>query len=134
MTQEQIKQNAEEYYDKLGSITIGVENEPNSIVDAYIAGAHSLDDEIARLKAEIEDDNAVIRQLKAELAKAKNPWVSVEERLPKTSDWVLVRREVAYFVFRAYYKHHTWYADSSFGEFEIEPPTHWMPIPEGGNV
>lgn len=57
MTDEQIKQNAEEYYDKLDLITIEVENEPNSIVEAYVAGAHSRDEEIKHLEEQLKLNN-----------------------------------------------------------------------------
>lgn len=61
MTKEQIKQNAEEYYQKLDSITIEDPREPNvnSIIDAYLAGAQCADEH------------------------SESHWISPKERLPE---------------------------------------------------
>ena len=64
MTDEQIKQNAEQYYQKLDSITIEDPREPNvnSIIDAYIAGAHSRDEEIEKLEGLLDKAVQMLRE------------------------------------------------------------------------
>ena len=138
MTDEQIKQNAEEYYDKLGSITIEVENEPNSIVDAYIAGAHSRDEEINKLKKLYEE--ALHKYYEAE-CKLRNQWISVEQQLPEIEDekeertgevFVCIKDDV-YLVAHYSYFYKAWYAFSDKGGCmyrKIRTPRYWMPIPE----
>lgn len=128
MTDEQIKQNAEEYYDKLDLITIEVENEPNSIVEAYVAGAHNRNEEIEMWKRVVEE-----RQL--EIEKLRNPLISVTDQLPEKSK-----------------KYKGWLSDTVFvitnkndgtsARYDHETKTwcpakilqgsiaHWMPIPE----
>lgn len=90
-----IRNNAEEYYEGLDNITIEVENEPNSIVEAYIEGARSRDVEIEHLESELKtlsvllEKNGVIKfanlhtQMELELMRLRNPWVSVDVRLPE---------------------------------------------------
>ena len=81
MTEEQIKQNALKASKEHGNFNYQCQSE--AFYKGYIEGAHSRDEEFALLKAEIEDDNAVIKQLKAELAKAKNPWRDAKTDSPK---------------------------------------------------
>lgn len=145
MTEEQIKQNAERY--AIGRAKLLCPMDAKSIhtlhgtkedyKEVFLAGAHSRDEEFALLKAEIEDDNAVMKQLKAELAKAKNPWVSVNERLPKKmpkldySEVVLVRNKNGE-VGKARYCHQGYMAPRwehwLYGS-GIPSPDYWMPIP-----
>ena len=96
MTDKQIKQNAEEYadalYDRKYQNELWREN-----YGAHIAGAHSRDEEIKELKEEIESmkenekelfegfkkRGTKLAELMKENVKLRNPWISVEERLPE---------------------------------------------------
>ena len=98
MTNEEIKQNAEEYatenygeYDEHDYTDHSCSNRFHAISEkAFIAGARSRDGEIKELKlklanksgevADIEVENAL---LKIKLNKLSNPWISVDERLPE---------------------------------------------------
>ena len=86
MTDEQIKQNTEAYADKAAPITEQKTGIPLAIHTAakvaYLAGAHSRDEEIKELEERIKalDMNLVEQQL--ENQQLRNPWISVEERLP----------------------------------------------------
>lgn len=125
MTEEQIKQNAETAYP-------GFED----LQAVYIEGAHSRDEEFVRLKAEIEDDNAVIRQLKAELAKAQNPWIDVQTDTPKEGQEVFAHLPNlcgGEYCKLTYLGNYRWSQDE--GECTIEftdRVLRWMPIPKGG--
>lgn len=92
MTEEQLKQNAEEYYQKLDSITIEDPREPNvnSIIDAYTAGAHSRDEEIVGYQMQINMTADALQQCMDELKQLRNPWISVKERLPENNCVVFV--------------------------------------------
>ena len=101
MTEEQIKHNAELYenrYEIRG--TSDGEFRYMDKKDAYIAGAHSRDEEVEGLKKKLEDmtilknffassldiydkDN---KQLQDELNIHRNQWISVKERLPQKKD------------------------------------------------
>lgn len=83
MTEEQIKQNAEAY----------AKNSPNRDAEcviekkyAYLAGAHSRDEEITAL-------NDLLDVYEQELDKLRNPWISVEDRLPEEFQMVIVRMQ-----------------------------------------
>ena len=101
MTEEQIKHNAEQYANRY-EIRGTSEGEFRYMdkKDAYIAGAHSRDEEIEVLKKKLEDitilkdffassldiydkDN---RELQNELNIHCNQWISVKERLPQKKD------------------------------------------------
>ena len=101
MTEEQIKHNAEQYANRY-EIRGTSEGEFRYMdkKDAYIAGAHSRDEEIEVLKKKLEDitilkdffassldiydkDN---RELQNELNIHCNQWISVKDRLPKKKD------------------------------------------------
>ena len=160
MTQEQIKQNAEAYA-KAHTPLDNWESDKVLARNAYIAGAHSLSDEVSRLEtinkalrkelktndwerrnlAEIcSSQTDEIAKLKDELAKTKNPWVSVEERLPEKmpkSDYskvVLIKYEEGD-ICKARYCHQG-YAAPRWEHWQygsgIPTPKYWMSIPEGG--
>lgn len=85
MTEEQIEQNAEEYSKK----NYGIPFEDNSSMnveiseESYIAGAHSRDEEVKRLYNSLEYFRSIINNL-------RNPWISVENRLPEENCVVFV--------------------------------------------
>lgn len=101
MTNEQIKQNAEQYALKKTLIST---DSFHGMAESYLEGAHSRDEEIKRLENRLalfndDLDKALYRKekfrhknqraqqhikyLKAKLDKPSNPWISVEERLPE---------------------------------------------------
>ena len=132
MTEEQIKQNAEEWVKSLISEEDGGYNENDVslflIKNAFIAGAHSRDEEIERIKNEAAAIMDEACALKTELDKLRNPWISVEERLPKVGEFVFVSLANGYVCRGVLYDdvEEIWYVD----EYGIVDVTHWMPIPE----
>lgn len=88
MTDEQIKQNAEEWVKPLiGAEDGGYSENSVSIAlmkNAFIEGAHSRDKEIEELKNEASAIMDEASALKIQLDKLRNPWISVKDRLPET--------------------------------------------------
>ena len=147
MTEEQIKHNAEEYanrYEIRG--TSNGEFRYMDKKDAYIAGAHSRDEEIEGLKKKLEDitilkdffassldiydkDN---RELQDELNIHRNKWISVNERLPKRkdgkirSDVVLVTFRQSWTVAEYHFGDKRWI--NLIGEREIIEPEYWKEV------
>lgn len=133
MTEEQIRQNANDYVDAHWGD--GIEY---AKFKAFITGAHSRDEEIGELKGKIERQKAIItfddlneKALRKELDQLHNPWISVEDRLPEEREIinsavsvdVLVHTKEGWCTI-GYYNHelNKWRA--------IGNVTHWMPIPE----
>ena len=130
MTDEQIKQNAHDYtytndhnwtWDDSGESRVDISAE---VTDAFIAGAHSRDEEIKQIR---------------------NPWISVEERLPEIGDIVVIN---VHNTIDGGGEHHEedqilvgkydgrWICDRCeqhrMGKYlfdTISKTTHWMPIP-----
>jgi hypothetical protein len=144
MTEEQIKQNAEKYADVFGRHMVDY----YGVKDAFIEGAHSRDEEIKELKEEIESlqeqyntcfDGFTKRgtkmgELMKENVKLRNPWISVEDRLPMEnpnnkgysveviglfSDDCICKCDCSI-------EEGIWF----IGIITSDPPTHWMPIPQ----
>lgn len=79
MTEEQIKQNACEYA-SIGRGAFQTYEEYAQLRDAFIAGAHSRDEEIERLK-EIRDEYLYgFKKADKELQNLRNPWISVKDK------------------------------------------------------
>ncbi len=89
MTDEQIKQNAEAYADKAAPITEQKRGIPLAIHTAaevaYLAGAHSRDREVMDLEHLLKAERTTNKVLAESNEKLRNPWISVEERLPQES-------------------------------------------------
>lgn len=85
MTDEQIKQNANKYAIKICEET---PIDYSVVSDAYTAGAHSRDEEIRELleKYTYKIDSLIAQKedLQAECDQLRNPWISVEYRLPES--------------------------------------------------
>lgn len=79
MNDEQIKQKAKAYADNAMKVPAYTR-----AYDAYIAGAHSRDEEISRMQESLGECRRALFQL-------RNPWISVKDRLPKDGDIVLTR-------------------------------------------
>lgn len=129
MTDEQIKQNAEEYancfYDRLYQGGMWQE-----CVKTHIAGAHSRDVEVESLQRRVSIWKHEAEVAAKELDQLRNPWISIEERLPEKinkfmSEPVLCR----YTRGNKEYFHVSQY-DFDFDEWQISNVTHWMPIPQ----
>lgn len=147
MTEEQIKQNAEDYINENTQGVVIDANIRNFLLDVYLAGAHSIDEEIKELKEEIESlqeqyntcfdgftkRGAKLGELMKENVKLRNSWISVEDRLPEklendcASYYVLTRidgpRQIWYMVNRYNYDIKSWEGCNN-------NTTHWMPITE----
>lgn len=147
MTEEQIKHNAEEYANRYEiRCTSNGEFRYMDKKDAYIAGAHSRDEEIEVLKKKLEDitilkdffassldiydkDN---RELQNELNIHCNQWISVKDRLPKKkdgkirSDVVLVTLGQSWTVAEYHFGDKRWI--NLIGEREIIEPEYWKEV------
>lgn len=135
MTDEQIRQNAEEYAKRYHlSFIIGIvtEDDKREIAEAYEVGAHSRDEEIRQLYDIINDYSEAIERL-------RNPWISVEERLPPIKIRVLFLDKNG----KAWLGRNTIAMQAELESNDINnllpPPTvppakpvitHWMPIPK----
>lgn len=83
MTDEQIKQNAVKY--ALGQSANGNNSEDYNLAKQdYLAGAHSRDEEIGLIQNALEIQARILREMERDIQRYKNPWISVEERLPES--------------------------------------------------
>ncbi len=133
MTYKQIKQNAEAYAEEHAVRIDGggweEEYDYKEQEAAYIAGAHSRDEEV---KEWIESKGKLRRKLMHRIYELRHPWISVEDRLPKNREWIFFRREDSK-------KYYGWFdeklklfltTDPDHTTWTINGVTHWMPIPE----
>ena len=151
MTDEQIEQNAEEYAKKHYDIPFEDDSSMNVIVseESYIAGAHSRDDEIEHKNTAIKELGKVCGDLlvenlnlKTDLYKLQNPWISVKNHLPEIfvdskgiihdfSVKVLVTNEnnPNYWHVAEYYPDKNEWCCLEHPTYIIDNVTHWMSIP-----
>lgn len=125
MTEEQIKQNAEDYINENTQGVVIDANVRNFLLDVYLACAHSRDEEIKELELSLEAAADVVKIL-------SNPWISVEERLPdreetltRFSKDVLCALDNGEFYITDYFD----YERNRWNSFP-DSVTHWMPIHE----
>lgn len=141
MTDEQIKQNAEEYANEHMVRTDGgggweEEYDYEEQKAAYLAGAHSRDEEIKELEKKVSANETVIVTAKATIStqeeiikQLSNPWISVKDRLIEDNKTVLVWFGGYYTV--AVLRDNEWITTAPNGEeWCVGGVTHWMPIPE----
>ena len=83
MTDEQILQNADKYAGNSAKHMQQPYEEYKLRYDAYIEGAHSRDEEIGRMNTTIHLYANQIALLRKEIDQLRNPWISVEDRLPE---------------------------------------------------
>lgn len=102
MEEEKIIQKANEYYESIDTIVLGYDN--NSIIEAFIAGAHSRDKELdrwkksrLRLRLRLQERIYILQMRLKDYAEAllaedkkliepRSPWISVLERLPDIAE------------------------------------------------
>ena len=143
MTEEQIKQNAEVYAEER---CIRYNEQYGACYDAYIAGAHSRDEEIYDLKRDIEDLQKMVKMrsdafecARKEIGRLSSPWISVKERLPEEgSDNISI--PVAAITNKGYwfkgqfdFNNKDWFFSEDPDHLDFEEDefvTHWMPIPK----
>ena len=132
MTKEQIKQNAEAYAIKK---TLTSTDSFHGMVENYLAGAHSRDEEIECIKNEATAIMDEACALKTELNKLRNPWISVEERLPeedkdnKGYSVEVIGLFLDGSVCKCYcgIEEGIWFFVDGW---TCDRPTHWMPMPK----
>jgi hypothetical protein len=123
MTEEQIKHNAERYANRY-EIRGTSDGEFRYIdkKDAYIAGAHSRDEEVLKLLKSQENIDE----------KPSNQWISVKDRLPKKkdgkirSDVVLVTLGQSWTVAEYHFGDKRWI--NLLGERETIEPEYWKEV------
>ena len=124
MTEEQIKQKAEEYANKVNAFA-----EDESVYFAakagYVSGAHSRDDEIEHMKNESTAIMDEACALKTELDKLRNPWISGENHpTDVTKDYLLEYEDGSYIV--AMWDSSMWMSKDLH---PLKDPKKWMYIP-----
>lgn len=145
MTDEQIKQNAEEYAEKHAVRIDGGGWEEEYDYDeqeaAFIAGAHSRDEEITGYQMQINMTADALQQCMDELKQLRNPWISVKDHLPEmfvdsegiTHDFsvkVLVtnKNNPNYWHVAEYYPDKNEWCCLEHPTYVIDNVTHWMPV------
>lgn len=141
MTNEQIKQRAEEYALKR---TLVSTDSFHGMVENYLAGAHSRDEEINELEKKVSALETVIVTARATISTQeaiikdiRNPWKDASVEKPpydpdcddETSVYVIVRQEQGN-VLEAYYDYDNNDWRDREHNWRLQDPTHWMPIPE----
>lgn len=130
MTDEQIKQNAEEYADSIYDRKF-----QNSLWKdkyyAFVAGAHSRDEEIKELEKRVKyadesiaDADKWIAKYKLELDKLRNPWISVSDKMPEEFEVVIAYAANGH-IENSYWDGHYW-----TGDFYDTTVIYWMPLPK----
>jgi len=137
MTEEQIKQNADIYADKLYKDGRCIESTAPTIQEIYIAGAYSRDEEIEHYrriatayKIDAQDTAAECERLHDIIDKLHNPWISVEDRLPEKINTFMSEPVLCRYTRGNKEYYHVCQYDYEFDEWQISKVTHWMPIPE----
>lgn len=154
MTEEQIKQNAKKHASSPSSYKGTTYSD---VYAAFIAGAHSRDEEIEEMKKQLaamtrfknsfaggvdilDNDN---KELQDELNQLRNPWISVEDRLPEDGQQILeaytlectasgnksINEEVLFSCYRGKFVCDG--KEMNYGIGKSKSTTHhWMPAPE----
>jgi hypothetical protein len=134
MTDEQIKQNAEEYAGNSAKHLQQPYEEYKLRYDAYLAGVHSRDDEIKELKKKVSALETIITTARATISTQEeiikdlnNPWISVEDGLPERHTPVYAKNnnKAWFFALMTDNRQRPWY--NIVGRCG-EKVTHWKPI------
>ena len=138
MTDEQIKKNAEDWAKPLIGEEDGGYNENDVSLslmkNAFIAGAHSRDIEVMNLEHLLKVERNSVKVLVEANNKLRNPWISVEERIPEEdpNDKGYSVEVIGIFpcgnVSDCFcsIEEDIWFTKG----LTCDRPTHWMPIPE----
>ena len=141
MNEEQIRQNAKEYIEN--KFPTNHLSERNKEYNAFIAGAHSRDEEVEELRKHDTLENKMridlineCEQLKQELDSLRNPWISAKDHLPDypeseydINNMYLVCRKGGSVVFPAIFRRNgKWYIYDNMQAAEIIAPDYWMPM------
>ena len=139
--EEEIRQNAHDYtytndhnwtWDDSGESRVDISEE---ISDAYLAGAHSRDEEIESLQRRVSMWKHEAEVAAKELDQLRNPWRDAKKEPPeeyknRRSKPVLIRYGIDYThydVWRYNYEKHYW---ENMSIYPMTAPDYWMPIPE----
>lgn len=158
MTEEQIRQNAEAYatehydeYDEHDYIDRSGSNMCHAVSKkAFIAGAHSSNEEAKELQLaynnlvnSFNERGRELAKASQELNKLRNPWISVEDRLPEEGQQILEAytmectesglksfdEEILFSCYRGKFVCDG--KETNYGIGKSKSTTHhWMPIPE----
>lgn len=93
--------------------------------DAHQPQVAYLEHEIERLKSKLQAADDLNALLTAELEKAKSPWISVEDRLPKEDGNYLALFKRNNYMCTLEFKNNYWKVAGYQSDI-----THWMPIPK----
>jgi hypothetical protein len=131
MVNEEIKQNAEEYASHKLNWSRKRHNENPYLAwkEGFEDGAHSRDEEIEMLQNQIEELSEQLKMNAENIQKLRNPWISVEERLPEEGKCVFVRT-VAGSYSVGQYIYPQWYITGIPSAHGLVSITQWMPILE----
>lgn len=124
MTQEQKEQLAKE------GVTIATNTKRVTQEDLYhiiLWALNARDEEVGTLEGLLKINEHEIKQLKAKLAKAQNPWISVEDNLPNPHTPVYAKNDKRtwFFALRTDNRVRPWYDIVGRHPEEV---THWKPI------
>ena len=127
MTEQQIKRNAEVWAEEHKMRTDFGYGWPETYdtkqqADAYIAGAHSRDEEIRRLRISFESANKILVRREEEYRQLRNPWISVEDETnrPEIGEQIIIAYDEAARNILKY---------TGKELFEIWNAHHWMHMP-----
>lgn len=87
MTDEQIKQNANEFATHINRVKAPFSSRE---YEAYIAGAHSRDEEVEMLQNQIDELSKQLKMNAENIQKLCNLWISIDDRLPEKNCVVFV--------------------------------------------
>lgn len=127
MTSEEIKQQAEEY----ASIrTLDSTESFHEIVENYLEGAHSRDVEVEMLQNQIEELSEQLKMNAENIQRLRNPWISVEERLPEKKEGIykiVFYKDERGYIYTGYLNADGCWRDSDRNDTALYKVTHWMP-------
>lgn len=137
MTEEQIKQRAEEYALKR---TLVSTDSFHGMVENYLAGAHSRDEEIKRLYNSLEHFRSIINNL-------RNPWINASKQLPPEGKegsnlsidcLVMAGNGNSFFYVLAWYDYSgkCWYEKYDFDQTHLDGNKvfYWMELPKCNHI
>ena len=127
MTEEQIRQNAANYYEHI----INDDAQYRFACNCFVAGAHSRDKEVNDLENALANVNELCHQQRNKIYELRHPWISVDDRLLDIGQKVITitNKGKMLLVARTTQSPHKEEGGWRW-EHYIGKVTHWMPIPE----